>query len=81
MKQLLQSASTGETVVVDLPAPLLVPGSVLVRNHASLVSAGTERTSVAFSRKSLLEKARARPDLVRKVVDKARNPRRPPSWR
>ncbi len=72
MKQLLQSAATGETTVLDLPAPLLRPGMVLVRNAASLVSAGTERTSVEFSRKSLLDKARSRPDLVKKVLDKAR---------
>jgi predicted dehydrogenase len=43
-----------------------------VRNAASLVSAGTERTAVEFARKSLLAKARSRPDLVRKILDKAR---------
>ncbi|MBW3536018.1 MAG: zinc-binding dehydrogenase, partial [Gemmatimonadetes bacterium] len=59
--------------VLDLPAPLLRPGMVLVRTAASLVSAGTERTAVEFSKKSLLEKARSRPDLVKKVVEKARS--------
>jgi predicted dehydrogenase len=39
---------------------------------ASLVSAGTERTLVAFAEKSLLGKARSRPDLLRQLVDKAR---------
>lgn len=72
MKQLLQSASSGETLIVDVPAPRVQPGCVLVRNAASLVSAGTERTSVEFARKSLLAKARSRPDLVKKVLDKAR---------
>jgi len=43
-----------------------------VRNAASLVSAGTERMLVEFAEKSLLGKARSRPDLVRQVVDKAR---------
>src|SRR5688572_14776205 len=70
MKQLLQSP-TGATEVADVPAPRPSSGMVLVRTAASLVSAGTERSSVEFSRKSLLAKARSRPDLVRKVLDKA----------
>jgi predicted dehydrogenase len=45
---------------------------VLVRNAASLVSAGTERALVEFAGKSLLGKARSRPDLLRQVLDKAR---------
>jgi hypothetical protein len=54
MNQLLQSASDGTTVVADVPAPAVQPGCVLVRNAASLVAVGTERTSVEFARKSLL---------------------------
>jgi predicted dehydrogenase/threonine dehydrogenase-like Zn-dependent dehydrogenase len=72
MKQLLQSAATGETVVAEVPAPHAASGMVLVRTAASLVSAGTERSAVDFSKKSLLAKARSRPDLVKKVLDKAR---------
>ncbi|HSW29480.1 MAG TPA: zinc-binding alcohol dehydrogenase, partial [Longimicrobiales bacterium] len=72
MKQLLQSPSAGAATVTDVPAPAVQPGCVLVRNAASLVSAGTERTAVEFAKKSLLAKARSRPDLVRKVLDKAR---------
>lgn len=71
MKQLLQMPATGETAVTEVPAPRLSAGMVLVRNAASLVSAGTERSSVEFSRKSLIAKARSRPDLVKKVLDKA----------
>ena len=44
----------------------------LVRTGASLVSAGTERMVVEFAEKSLVGKARSRPDLVRQVLDKAR---------
>jgi predicted dehydrogenase/threonine dehydrogenase-like Zn-dependent dehydrogenase len=58
--------------VVDVPAPELRPGWLLVANRASLISAGTERTKIVTGEKNLLQKARARPDLVRKVVDKAR---------
>jgi len=72
MKQVLQDARSGEVTVQDVPAPQLLPGCVLVRIAASLVSAGTERASSEFAGKSLLQKAKARPDLVRDVVSKVR---------
>jgi predicted dehydrogenase/threonine dehydrogenase-like Zn-dependent dehydrogenase len=72
MKQVLQHARTGEITVEDVPAPQLLPGCVLVRIAASVVSAGTERAAAEFARKSLLEKARSRPDLVRDVLSKVR---------
>jgi len=72
MKQLLQDARTGELTVTEVPAPQLVPGCVLVRTAASLVSAGTERASAEFARKNLLAKAKSRPDLVRDVLAKLR---------
>src|SRR5215467_5623774 len=72
MKQVLQSARTGEILVVDVPAPRVLPGCVLVRIAASLVSAGTERASSEFASKNLLQKAQSRPDLVRDVVNKIR---------
>jgi predicted dehydrogenase/threonine dehydrogenase-like Zn-dependent dehydrogenase len=70
MKQVLQSARTGKIEVADVPAPRVLPGCVLVRIAASLVSAGTERASSEFASKSLLRKARSRPDLVRDVFNK-----------
>jgi predicted dehydrogenase/threonine dehydrogenase-like Zn-dependent dehydrogenase len=72
MRQILQQARTGEIGVLDVPAPKLLPGCVLVRMAASLVSAGTERASCEFASKSLLQKASARPDLVREVISKVR---------
>lgn len=72
MKQLLQSIKTGQTYVADVPAPVAQRGMVLVRSAASLVSAGTERMVVEFAQKSLVGKARSRPDLVRQILDKAR---------
>lgn len=70
MKQVLQHARTGELTVEEVPTPQLIPGCVLVRIAASVVSAGTERASAEFARKSLLQKARSRPDLVRDVISK-----------
>jgi predicted dehydrogenase/threonine dehydrogenase-like Zn-dependent dehydrogenase len=70
MKQVLQHARTGEITVEEVPPPQLLPGCVLVRIAASVVSAGTERASTQFARKSLLQKAQSRPDLVREVISK-----------
>jgi predicted dehydrogenase/threonine dehydrogenase-like Zn-dependent dehydrogenase len=72
MKQLLQDARTGTLAVTEVPAPQLLPGCVLVRVGASLVSAGTERASSEFAGKTLVGKAKARPDLVRDVLAKLR---------
>ncbi|HWW13826.1 MAG TPA: bi-domain-containing oxidoreductase [Candidatus Dormibacteraeota bacterium] len=69
MLQITQYQKTGEISVDELPAPKLRPGSVLVRNVFSLISAGTERTSVETAQASMLQKARSRPDLVRQVLD------------
>jgi predicted dehydrogenase/threonine dehydrogenase-like Zn-dependent dehydrogenase len=73
MKQLLQNLKTGEGVVADVPAPVPRRGRVIVRAASSLVSAGTERAFVELGRKGLVGKAKERPDLVRKVVEKVRN--------
>lgn len=72
MKQVLQNLRSGQTQVVETPAPSPGPGMVLVRTAASLVSAGTERALVEFAGKSLLGKAASRPDLLRQALDKAR---------
>ncbi len=70
MKQLVQNIKTGKTTIEEVPIPSPRCGQALVRVAASLVSAGTERMVVEFAEKSLLGKARSRPDLVRQVVDK-----------
>ena len=72
MKQVLQNMKNGETQVVEVPCPSVRRGTALIQTMASLVSAGTERMLVEFAEKSLVGKARSRPDLVRQVVDKAR---------
>ncbi len=72
MKQLLQNLKTGAITLEDVPAPALQPGGVVVRTRRSIVSAGTERAVMDFARQSLLGKARSRPDLVRRVLSRAR---------
>ena len=69
MKQVAQNYRTGELVVIDAPAPSNAPGGVLVRSLYSLISTGTELMKVGESKLSLVGKARARPDQVKKVLE------------
>lgn len=72
MKQVVQPVSGGPVSVIDVPRPVIGPTEVLVQTMASIVSAGTERAVTNLAQSSLLAKARARPDLVRQVISKAR---------
>ncbi|MCL4539197.1 MAG: bi-domain-containing oxidoreductase, partial [Bacteroidetes bacterium] len=68
MKQVVQNMKTGEIKVENLPAPAMKAGGILVKNYFSLISAGTEKSSVDLGKMSMLQKARSRPDDVRKVL-------------
>ncbi|HLA85457.1 MAG TPA: bi-domain-containing oxidoreductase, partial [Thermoguttaceae bacterium] len=72
MKQMLQNLKSGKISVADVPRPLLMPEGILVRTHKSLISAGTEKMMLELGKKSLLGKAKERPDLVKKVLEKVR---------
>ena len=72
MKQILQDLKTGDTQLVEIPCPRVQAGALLIRTRASVISAGTERTLLAFGKANLLEKARQQPDKVRQVFDKVR---------
>lgn len=71
VKQILQNLATGFTELADVPVPATGSERVLIRTSRSLISAGTERMLVEFSRANLLEKARQQPDRVRQVLAKA----------
>jgi polar amino acid transport system substrate-binding protein len=72
MRQVAQRPKDGAISIVQAPRPTVSRGWVLVANRFSLISAGTERNKVVTGEKNLIQKARARPDLVRKLVDRAR---------
>ena len=72
MKQLVQPVNGGPVTLLDVPGPVPEPTEVLVRTLCSVISPGTERAVTALAQSSLLAKARARPDLVRQVVRRAR---------
>lgn len=69
MLQVLQHLQSGALSIEELPAPGCKPGGVLVRTCASLISAGTERTSVQSAQSSLIDRARKQPDQVRQVFE------------
>src|SRR5215471_9103710 len=69
MKQIAQNYKSGELTVLDVPPPVCRPGGVLVRSEFSLISTGTEMMKVSEAKMSMIGKARARPDQVRKVLD------------
>ena len=72
MKQVVQNFKTGQLSVEEVPAPALTKGMVLVENRFSLISVGTEKTTVKVGKAGLLGKARQRPDLVKQVIDNLR---------
>lgn len=73
MKQVVQSVRSGDLRVVEVPRPVIGPTTALVATSHSLLSAGTEKAVRELASAGLLGKARARPDLVRKMVRRARS--------
>ncbi|MCG3203039.1 MAG: Inositol 2-dehydrogenase/D-chiro-inositol 3-dehydrogenase [Gammaproteobacteria bacterium] len=68
MRQLIQNYRTGKLEVNEVPSPRARAGGLVVANHFSLISAGTEKASANVARKNLVGKAMERPDLVQKVL-------------
>lgn len=69
MEQLTQKLGSGQMVIQELPVPQLSSGMVLVKNHYSLISAGTEGSTVQAARKNLIGKAKERPQQVKQVLE------------
>ncbi len=72
MEQLTQNLKDGAMQLLEVPYPALSSGYVLVRNHFSLISAGTEGKTVKDARLGYIGKARARKEEVKKVLQTAR---------
>jgi len=72
LKQVVQSLRDGKVRVATVPDPTVGRGHVLIANTTSLLSAGTEKMVLDLGRKSLLGKARERPDQVRRLFEKVR---------
>lgn len=70
MRQIIQSYKTGKLEIIDVPPPMADENGILVQTTVSLISAGTEKMLIEISKKSLVGKAQARPDLVKQVINK-----------
>lgn len=68
MHQLTQKLKTGHIKIVEIPLPIIGSGQLLVRNHYSLISTGTEGSTVRTARKGYIGKAKERPEQVRQVL-------------
>lgn len=53
MQQLTQQLKSGKMEILEVPFPALAKGQVLVRNHYSVISAGTEDKTFTDARKGL----------------------------
>ncbi len=69
MKQLTQKLKNGQIKIKNVPVPILRKGNILVRNYYSLISLGTEASTVKTARKGYIGKAKERPQQVKKVID------------
>ena len=72
MKQIIQDIKNGNTILEELPAPLVKPGQVLIKTTRSLVSLGTERMLVEFGKANFLQKAKQQPDKVKEIINKVK---------
>jgi predicted dehydrogenase/threonine dehydrogenase-like Zn-dependent dehydrogenase len=72
MKQIIQDLNKGDTILEEVPAPIVKSGQVLIQTSRSLVSLGTERMLVEFGKSNLLQKAMQQPDKVKEVINKVK---------
>ena len=72
MKQIIQDLKNGETILEEVPVPMMKSGHVLIKTHKTLVSLGTERMLVEFGKANFIQKARQQPDKVKMVLDKVK---------
>ncbi|MES2654749.1 MAG: bi-domain-containing oxidoreductase [Bacteroidota bacterium] len=73
MKQIIQNLKNGNTILEEVPAPLVKKGHVLIQTSKTLVSLGTEKMLVEFGKSNLLSKARQQPEKVKQVLDKIKS--------
>lgn len=72
MKQLTQQLKSGKMEILEVPFPVLNRGHIMVRNHFSVISAGTEGKTVTDARKGYIAKAKSRQKELKIVVDQVK---------
>ncbi len=76
MHQLCQKLKNGKMEIIETPVPSLQKGQILIKAYYSLISAGTEASTVKAARKGYIGKAKERPQQVKQVIEtlKAQGP-------
>lgn len=69
MEQLTQQLKSGAMEILDVPFPAMSSDQLLVRNHFSVISAGTEGKTVSDARKGYIAKAKSRQKEVKQVIE------------
>ena len=72
MKQILLNIKSGDITVQEVPIPVMKNGGLLIENHYSVISGGTELSTIQLANSSYLGKARKKPDLFKQVMEMAR---------
>ena len=72
MKQIIQDLKNGETILEEVPVPMIKSGCVLIKTSRTLVSLGTERMLVEFGKANFIQKAKQQPDKVKMVLNKVK---------
>ncbi len=70
MRILLQNIKNGKRTIEEIPYPNIKNGRIIVENHYSAISIGTEKMITELASMNYLEKAKSRPDDVRKIINK-----------
>ena len=69
MKQLTQQLKSGKMEILEVPFPTLDKGQILVHNHYSVISSGTEGKTVTDARKGYISKAVSRKKELMQVIE------------
>lgn len=72
MLQVVQHLKSGKVEVIDAPIPMCTKESILVKNLFSVISPGTEKSSITTTQASLIEKAKNQPQQIQNVIDNLR---------
>ncbi|MGQ9638691.1 MAG: bi-domain-containing oxidoreductase, partial [Thermodesulfobacteriota bacterium] len=59
----------GEVQVIEVTPPVRDKGLILIKNHYSLISPGTEGSTVRVARQGIIGKIKERPEQARQVVE------------
>jgi len=70
MKQIVQNLKSGKTILEEVPVPKVSKNYVLIKTSKSLVSLGTEKMLIEFSKANYFQKIKKQPEKFKLVLNK-----------